>query len=84
MRAQDVVGDPAIRPPAGTTGTLGWIDFLLAFIGAPVSFLVVLVYAVVASPMTRADPGLLEAGLRSVHTILPALLPGVVLLGVRL
>ena len=59
-----MVGDPAIRPPAGTTGTLGWIDFLLAFIGAPVSFLVVLVYAVVASPMTRADPGLLEAGLR--------------------
>ena len=43
MRAQDVVGNPAIRPPAGTTSTLGWIDFLLAFIGASVSFLVVLI-----------------------------------------
>ena len=43
MRAQDVVGNPVIRPPAGTTSTLGWIDFLLAFIGASVSFLVVLI-----------------------------------------
>src|SRR3712207_5773528 len=38
-------------PQRGTTGTLGWIGFLLAFIGTSVTFLVVLIYAIVASPM---------------------------------
>ncbi len=49
-------------PQRGTTGTLGWIGFLLAFIGTSITFLVVLIYATVASPMTPADPGFLEAG----------------------
>ena len=49
-------------PQQGTTGTLGWVGFLLAFIGTSITFLVVLIYAVVASPMTPADPELLEAG----------------------
>jgi hypothetical protein len=49
-------------PQRGATGTLGWIGFLIAFIGTSITFLVVLIYAVVASPMTPADPGLLEAG----------------------
>ena len=38
-----MVGDRAICPPGGTTGALGWIGFLLAFIGASVTFLVVLI-----------------------------------------
>jgi hypothetical protein len=49
-------------PQRGTTGTLGWIGFLLAFIGTSITFLVVLIYAIVASPMTPADPEFLEAG----------------------
>ncbi len=49
-------------PQRGTTGTLGWIGFLLAFIGTSITFLVVLIYAIVASPMTPADPDFLEAG----------------------
>ena len=49
-------------PQRVSTGTLGWVGFLLAFIGTSITFLVVLIYAVVASPMTPADPGLLEAG----------------------
>ena len=35
---------------------------MLALIGTSITFLVVLIYAVVASPMIPADPGLLEAG----------------------
>lgn len=49
-------------PQRVSTGTLGWVGFLLAFIGTSITFLVVLIYAVVASPMTPADPGVLEAG----------------------
>jgi hypothetical protein len=49
-------------PQRGTTGTLGWIGFLLAFVGTSITFLIVLVYAIVASPVTPADPGFLEAG----------------------
>ena len=49
-------------PQRVSTGTLGWVGFLLALIGTSITFLVVLIYAVVASPMTPADPGLLEAG----------------------
>jgi hypothetical protein len=49
-------------PQRVSTGTLGWVGFLLAFIGTSITFLVVLIYAVVALPMTPADPGVLEAG----------------------
>jgi hypothetical protein len=51
-------------PQRDTIGTLGWIGFLLAFIGTSIAFLVVLIYAIVASPMTPADPDFLEAGPR--------------------
>jgi hypothetical protein len=49
-------------PQQYTSGTLGWVGFLLAFIGTSITFLVVLIYAIVASPMTPADPDFLEAG----------------------
>ncbi len=49
-------------PHRRTTGTLGWIGFFLASTGIAFAFLVVLVYAVAASPLPLDDPELLEAG----------------------
>jgi hypothetical protein len=49
-------------PVWGTAGTLGWVGFLLAFIGTTLAFFVVLTFAFIASPMTPADPEFLQAG----------------------
>ena len=49
-------------PQQETASTLGWVGFLLAFIGMAVAFFTVLVYAFIASPGTPDDPELLGAG----------------------
>lgn len=49
-------------PHRQTAGTLGWVGFFLASTGIAFAFLVVLVYAVAASPLPLDAPELLEAG----------------------
>ncbi len=49
-------------PQQETAGTLGWVGFLLAFLGTTVAFFVVLVYAFIASSVTPDDPGFVGAG----------------------
>lgn len=49
-------------PQQETAGTLGWVGFLLAFLGTAVAFFVVLVYAFIASSATPDDPGFVDAG----------------------
>ena len=49
-------------PQRETTGTLGWVGFLLSFLGTTVAFFVVLVYAFIVSSVTPDDPGLVDAG----------------------
>jgi len=43
-------------------GTLGWVSFLLAFIGTALAFFVVLVYTFIALPLTPSDPEFLGTG----------------------
>lgn len=49
-------------PHRQTAGTVGWVGFFLASTGIAFAFFIVLVYAVVASPLPLDDPELLEAG----------------------
>lgn len=49
-------------PHRRTAGTLGWVGFFLASTGIAFAFLIVLVYAVAASPLPLDAPELLEAG----------------------
>ena len=49
-------------PHRRTAGTLGRVGFFLASTGIAFAFLIVLVYAVAASPLPLDDPELLEAG----------------------
>lgn len=49
-------------PHRRTAGTLGWVGFVLASTGIAFAFLIVLVYAVAASPVPLDAPELLEAG----------------------
>lgn len=45
-----------------TSDTLGWTGFFLAFFGMTVACFVVVIYAVLVSPMITNDPELLSAG----------------------
>ena len=49
-------------PHRRTAGTLGRVGLFLASTGIAFAFLIVLVYAVAASPLPLDDPELLEAG----------------------
>lgn len=69
-------------PHRRTTGTLGWVGFFLASTGIAFAFLIVLVYAVAASPLPSEAPELLETGPPAMFLLyFPLFSAGWVLLG---